>query len=296
MTDDQPESGKSSRRIDVFLQRVPPTGAERNPENILQVFSGVAVLLKAVALAALVVLIWVKWPYVATWLDAVSHFELPGGVKLDRSAASEKIHEISLTKQFNVPFAEAALARAELVLPALSGARVLWVDGTPSHNRLEEGVLQDMGMTVSRALSTPEALYLAERVDFDLVISNMSRPGDTSPLRRCGAAYFEFPNDKVRTEYGDDLNRFNGNVQTNPPAGFAMAEELAQKFPHRFGDTQAPRIIFYTLASGGISASACGRIVTNRPDVLLQSVVSALEELRWKKLVPSKTQNKADAR
>src|SRR5258708_1202509 len=127
MADDQPESGKSSRRVDLFLQRAPPTGAVRNPENILQVFSGFAVLLKAIALAGVVVLMWVKWPYIGTWLDAVSHFELPGGVKFDRSAASEKIHEISLTKQFDVPFAEAALARAELVLPALSGARVLWV-------------------------------------------------------------------------------------------------------------------------------------------------------------------------
>ncbi len=298
MADDQQESGKSSRRVDVFLQRVPPTGAERNPETILHVFSGIAALLKAVALAALVVLLWVKWPYVATWLDAVSHFELPGGVKVDRSAASEKIHEISRTKEFDVSFAEAALARAELVLPALLGARVLWVDGMPSNNRLEEGVLQDMGMEVRRALSTPEALYLAERFDFDLVISNMSRPGNTSTsLKRCGAAYFELPDDdKLLKEYGDDLNRFNANIRTNPPAEFAMAEEFAQKFPDRFGDTQVPRIIFYTLASGGISASACGRIVTNRPDVLLQSVVSALEELRWKKLVPSKTQNKADAR
>jgi CheY-like chemotaxis protein len=196
-----------------------------------------------------------------------------------------------------VPFAEAALARAELVLPALSGARVLWVDGTPSNNRLEEGVLQDMGMKVHRALTTPEALYLAERVDFDLIISNMFRSGDTStPLARCGAAYFGFPDDKVRNQYGDDLNRFNANIQMNPPAGFAMAEAFAQKFPERFGITQAPRIIFYTLASGGISASACGRIVTNRADVLLQSVVSALEELRWETLVPSKkTRNTADA-
>jgi hypothetical protein len=124
----------------------------------------------------------------------------------------------------------------------------------------------------------------------------MSRPGDTStPLAQCRAAYFDFPDQEARQEYGDDLNRFNANIQTNPPAGFAIAEQLAQKFTDRFGKTQAPRIIFYTLASGGISASACGRIVTNRPDVLLQSVVSALEELRWKQLVPSKTQNNANA-
>jgi hypothetical protein len=129
----------------------------------LHVFSGVAVLLKAVALAALVLLIWVKWPYVATWLDAVSHVELPGGFKFDRAAANEKIHEISRTKErdIDVPFAEAALARAELVPPALSGARVLWVDGVPSHNHLEEGVLRDMGIKVRRALSTPEAINLA---------------------------------------------------------------------------------------------------------------------------------------
>jgi hypothetical protein len=39
-------------------------------------------------------------------------------------------------------------------------------------------------------------------------------------------------------------------------------------------------VILFTAASGGISASACARIVTNRYDVLLQSVIGALEELR----------------
>ena len=295
MADDPQPSGKSSRRIDVFLQRA--AGSDGIFAGFL---SGIATLLKAGAVAALVALVWVQWPDFMTWLNAVTHLEF-SGLKIDRSGAIEKIQEISLTRgDINVDFAKAALVRAELVLPALSGARLLWVDGNPPNNRLEEGILQDMRINVQRALTTPEALNLAVRVDFDLVISNMTREGDTSiPLDRCRAAYFEFPkfpNKDLRADYGNDLNRYNADIQKDPPAGFAMAEVFAQKFPDRFGITQVPRIIFYTLASGGISASQCGRIVTNRPDVLLQSVVSALEELRWQKLVAMKSETKANLR
>jgi len=46
----------------------------------------------------------------------------------------------------------------------------------------------------------------------------------------------------------------------------------------------APPIIFFTATSGGKAATLCSNTITNRVDLLLQSVVSHLEEQRWKEL------------
>ncbi len=246
---------------------------------------------------AVVVFIFFKWPYFSAWLDTVTHVEA-FGAKFDRTAASQKIKQLSedKTKLLDQQFAQAALIRAAAVLPALSGARLLWVDSNPSNNTLLVGILRDIGINVQLALNTTDALTFARTEMFDLIISNQVRPGDISiPLQKCRAAYFAFPDNHLRTEFAGDLNRFNADTQTNPPAGFAMAEGFAQNFPDQFGDTQVPRVILFTAASGGIAASACVRVVTNRSDILLQSVISALEELRWKQLLESATKGQNTA-
>lgn len=305
MVNDQPEStnGSSQHRVDLFIQSL--AAPEKTPSgvNIPLTLSSIAALVRAVVPVAVLVLIVWNWAFFATWLNSITHGEFPGGFKFDRPAATEKLRELekrgTQTKQnsetnreFDFQFANGALVRAERVLPALTGARVLWVDGKPSNNRFEEGILRDMGIELQIALNTEEAINLAQRYDFDLVISNLVRDHDTVvPLNRCGAVYFAFPSEELSKSYGNDLIRFNAQTKQTPPAGFAMAEKFAHEFPDRFGDTQFPRIIFYTASSGGIAASQCGRIVTNRPDVLLQSVVSALEQIRWERLVPPKSRN-----
>jgi len=160
---------------------------------------------------------------------------------------------------------------------------------------LSRGILEDIGIKVQLALSTTASLDLTRVEGFDLVISNIARPGDISvPLKLCGAAYFAFPSANLHSAYDGDLNRFNAQMQLNPAAGFAMADKFAEEFPKRFGDPQKARIIFYAAASGGIAASRCARIITNRADILLQSVVSALEELRWEELLQSRPEKIKD--
>jgi hypothetical protein len=250
-------------------------------------FEALAAVLKIGALAVLVVFITGHWSYFSHLLDRVTHFE-GWGMKFDLAAASSKIDRLVQEKAdtgAKLPFAQAALTRAARVLPALDGSRVLWVDGNPGNNVLERGVLEDIGIKVQLALSTRDAVRLAETDTFDLVISNMIRPDDVEqPLKTCPAVYFDFPSNTLRIEYLNDLVQFNLHTQSHPPAGFALAEAFAERWPTYFADRQIARIIFYTAASGGIAASACARIVTNRPDVLLQSVISALEELRWRQL------------
>ena len=59
-----------------------------------------------------------------------------------------------------------------------------------------------------------------------------------------------------------------------------MGELMAERHPELFNDHQRPRIIFYTGSSGGKAWDACARIITNRPDVLLENVVWALASRR----------------
>lgn len=64
----------------------------------------------------------------------------------------------------------------------LSRATVLWVDDRPDNNLHERRALAAMGLRVEVALSTDDALLRIEHGSYDLVISDMSRPGD----RRAG--------------------------------------------------------------------------------------------------------------
>jgi hypothetical protein len=203
---------------------------------------------------------------------------------------------------FDPQFAETALARAEAVSPALVGARLLWVDQHPENNASLVAFFQNIGIRVQLALNTQDGITFAKMEApsrdqiFDLVIANQYRHDEKvrPPLQKCPATYFAFPNDGTRKKYHADdpnnyklaLSKFNMDLQDNPPAGFALAEEFAQLFPGQFAGTQKSRVILFTAASGGISASACARIVTNRYDVLLQSVIGALEELRGNLITP----------
>jgi len=289
-------------RVEVVIQPAPANEAKPTYRSFFKQLTGTlpafAEFLKALAVVAVVLFVILKWPFFARWLDTVTHAEF-WGLKFDRAAATQKINELSQdkTRPFNEQFAQAALTRAQAVLPAISGARLLWVDQHPSNNTLLAGILRDIGVTVQLALSTEDAVAFQKAEPFDLVISNQSRKEKYIPLNKCAAAYFAFPDDHIRDEYQGDLNRFNADIQQKPPGGFAMAEQFAGDFPEQFGDTQAPRIILFTAASGGIAASACVRIVTNRNDILLQSVISALEELRWKQLLkPPNLQFAGDGR
>jgi hypothetical protein len=259
---------------------------------------GLADFLRAAAVVAIVIFVFLKWSFVAAWLDSISHFE-GFGAKIDRTAQQlDSMAKASAKKSipFDVPFAQLALAQAEAVSPALVGARLLWVDQHPENNTLLIKMFQSFGISVQLALNTTDAITFAkmEAPDsneiFDLVIANQFRRDEKlrPRLERCPAAYFAFPDAGVRGEYGGDdpadltaaLGKYNAALQEHPPAGFGLAEEFAKTFPDQFEDTQRPRVILFAASSGGIAAGRCIRIVTSRYDVLLQSVISALVQFR----------------
>lgn len=60
----------------------------------------------------------------------------------------------------------------------LRDSSVLWVDDRPDNNRYERRALEAMGIQVELALATDEAVKKLDHQSFDLVISDMGRPGD----------------------------------------------------------------------------------------------------------------------
>lgn len=224
--------------------------------------------------------------YALQWLDSASKLSF-AGFSIERQNSAEKtIDEIKVKKGslVDVDLARGAIARASRNAPAIQGSRILWVDDHPTNNVLEREVLKTIGIDVFLADDTKEALVLLRRVAPDLIISNIARETDKAqPLRNCPAHYFEMPDGVAEDIATLNKNLLEGNTKAT---GFSLAETISglSGLPIKFTDHASPRIIFYTAASGTISASQCARLVTNRPAVLLNAVVSALEEINWEKL------------
>lgn len=70
---------------------------------------------------------------------------------------------------------ESSLRRAALVAPALRGARVLWIDDRPDGLRWERRTLEELGVSVTSAVSTEAALERLAADPFDLIISDIAR-------------------------------------------------------------------------------------------------------------------------
>lgn len=65
---------------------------------------------------------------------------------------------------------------------SVAGARLLWVDDHPEWSLGERQILRALGIRVFTALANDEALDLAKKTQFDLVISDIDRGGAESGL------------------------------------------------------------------------------------------------------------------
>ena len=68
-----------------------------------------------------------------------------------------------------------ALRRARLVVPALEGARVLWVDDAPANNEWERALLRALGVHVTAVTTTLSAVDCLQAEAFDIIISDIVR-------------------------------------------------------------------------------------------------------------------------
>jgi hypothetical protein len=231
------------------------------------------------------------WSDLSEWLSTIKHGEV-FGLKFDRKVADEKVAKLESSRitQEDRGFAQGAIDRAARVGSAVAGARILWLDTNLENNVVERQILEAMSISIQRALSLQDAQALArqaasDREPYDLIISNVSREPGTGPLIRCPVYYSAIPRG---VPWSRTLGEFNAAQNSSPRLGFAFAEWLANDpiSAPAYMREQRPKLIFYSASNGGIASSICARTVTNYADVLLQNVVSALEESRWDKLPP----------
>jgi CheY-like chemotaxis protein len=290
-TKDQPSSANGNH-ADYVESPEPPQTAAEGTIKLDTLIPQVTDVLKVLAWLAVLVFVLFHWSYFGNWLSNATHVELPG-VKIDRFVqASVRVEEYASTPNahqtgFSLEFARAAIVRAERVSPAIRGALVLWVDDHPEHNKLEVEILGDLGIRFVTALSTAEAMERLERDRYDLVISNVGRNESPTPLFSCPVRYFSWQSDEQAKQFNGNLDAFNAKINMTPPGGFSLMEQMREKH------VDATPIIFFSASSGGKVATLCSNTITNRVDILLQSVVSHLEETRWQELqneLPSPTQ------
>lgn len=231
-----------------------------------------------------------------------------------RDALDTEVQKISRTKAAEPPPAYdpdltlAAMRRGRSARSALQGARVLWIDSAPDHNAVEQFMLEDLGVHVQRASDPDEAEAILKsawpfggnRPDYriDAIISYVGAPAASKTALQACPVWFHAPLQGWNAP-GLSPQALNANLGRGfLSPGYAFAERLAQAECPKGGappckggrplgrngayltDRAAPRLVFYSASNGGAAMNACARTVTNRVEVLLNTVISILEESR----------------
>lgn len=107
----------------------------------------------------------------------------------------------------------------------LLGKLILWVDDRPENNKRERQALETKGIRFIQVKSTEDALKVLETSSFDLIISDMGRPGDNqagytllSELRKSypSLPYIIYAGEK-KPEQVEEAKRRTASGTTNRP-------------------------------------------------------------------------------
>jgi CheY-like chemotaxis protein len=167
-------------------------------------------------------------------------FQLATSLKTDSSANSDKdeglrqlvqsvtelrtqLYELSENskKQLSV-VASLSIASAKT---AKRQARILWVDDRPSNNTYEREAFEALGITITLALSTAEALQYLEQQEFSAIISDMGRKEgpregyvllDEIRRRRIQTPFFIYAGSNA-PEHKSETEKHGGQGCTNNP-------------------------------------------------------------------------------
>jgi CheY-like chemotaxis protein len=275
--------------------------------------SAIFTLIKIVGLTGVLIWAFFHRDFIETWLWSVSGGEV-AGLKFQREAidaATAALEEYSSQVQscqptqdtycFDKAVGEDAIKRASRVAPAIVDARILWVDPNPENAPIKK-MLEKMGMQVTSKNTTEEALDILKVSPFDVIITNVSHPKDPEHRKRsltvCRVLYFDFPNSpdmswtkqyfSLEDQTKDPeqakqlaLARFDLDANIHSEAGFGLADQILYDWGT---NDKAPQIIFYTNEFARVARPFCGYRITNRGDVLLNSIVSILEQRYAKRL------------
>lgn len=136
----------------------------------------VAELLWVVLAAVVLVVGYRRRDEIARLLSSV---KLPGGieftfrVQLDDAIDKRAPNTVSDADRTRV------LRRATRDVATTVGARILWVDNTPDGNLPERKLLRSLGVMIDLARTSDEGFDALGRADYDLIISNMNRDGNS---------------------------------------------------------------------------------------------------------------------
>ncbi len=111
-------------------------------------------------------------------------FSGPGGISFSARRAAGALVEATQSKPAagqlsDVDAQDQVQEVAAFIRRLRRSPRLLWVDDQPSNNRYETSAIESMGMMVELSTSTEDAQRrLGGRSHYDVVISDMGRPGD----------------------------------------------------------------------------------------------------------------------
>jgi CheY-like chemotaxis protein len=215
----------------IVVEAAPPIAD--TSDEVIHVIPGV--LWPLVVLVALILF----QEQIRSLLGRLQSARLPGNIQLDFGPALEKASKRIPDSLFGLTpeKVEAIWDRAGRNADAVVGARVLWVDDEPEGNVWELEAMDALGISVTTVRSTEAARFYLEHVPLELVISDMSRPAEDTPVLLAG--------EQLR----DAMHAYG---VTAPLIFYVLDLDLSQRPPLR------------TFA------------ITDRPDELLDYVLDAL--------------------
>lgn len=220
-------------------------------DDVSQLLGAISELVGVVVWPALIVFVLIRFrSSLAEFLGNLGEFN----IKTPGLEATARRRQIEAAAALGAARVENDAARglgrspdvnASAVVDALPGARiqrriigslVLWVDDRPDNNFYERRALEALGVRFVLAASTDDALQLIRLQSFDMIISDMGRPGD-------------------------------------PKAGYTLLDRLREsgdRVPFFiYAGSRAPEHVRESRERGAIGC-------TNSPDELVESVISVL--------------------
>lgn len=96
--------------------------------------------------------------------------------KSDDSGAMASVAEVVAAEKDSKSAVAHAISR--LRIDTSLTKKLLWVDDSPRNNHFERRALEALGFVVDTVVSTEDAVGMLQLQDFDVIISDMSRPPD----------------------------------------------------------------------------------------------------------------------
>lgn len=126
--------------------------------------------LLAVAVA-LGVLVWLRKP-IKDLVSRATRIGIAGIVEV----SAEPLRETPAGAPLTEGDVRTVELRAQRNRAQLARMRLLWVDDRPQNNHVERAYLRDLGVAITIATSTDEALTQLDRVDPTVVVTDIDRP------------------------------------------------------------------------------------------------------------------------